>query len=378
VERRNREVGGMKALGIDPGTSSFDFCVLDDQANVAVYEASVPTAVVATSPESLLSVVKEADADVIVGPSAMGLPVTQISYLTDLKLAQATLGKNTEVDIAIRQFIMMQKELNLNVFFTPNVIQLPTVPLHRKRNKIDMGTADKTCIAALALRDYANSHSENYQDANVVVLELGFGFNAIMAIEAGQLIDGIGGTIFPGPGYLTIGAMDLEIAHTLGGFTEAQLGFGGIAYAAGDVIPPEEYVKRLDEANLATAWNSLVEGIVKAVAMELTVFEAKPTEIILSGRLTRVPKLYSRLVASLERYDIPIRKLEGYATKSKEAAQGAALIASGLAAGGTHADLVDVLELRGASGTVLDYVRWPGFNAEATIRKKLQAMKMAL
>jgi len=378
VERRNREVTGMKALGIDPGTSSFDFCVLDDQADVAVYEASVPTAVVATSPESLLSVVTEADSDVIVGPSAMGLPVTHISDLTDLKLAQATLGKNTEVDIAIRQFIMMQKELNLNVFFTPNVIQLPTVPLYRKRNKVDMGTADKTCIAALALRDYANRHSESYQDANVVVLELGFGFNAIMAIEAGKLIDGIGGTIFPGPGYLTIGAMDLEIAHTLGSFTEAQLGLGGIVYAAGDVIPPEEYVKRLDEENLATAWNSLVEGIVKSVAMELTVFEEIPSEIILSGRLTRVPKMYESLVASLERYDIPIMKLDGYAEKSKEAAQGAALIASGLAAGGTHADLVDVLELRGARGTVLDYVRWPGFNADATIRKKLQAMKMAL
>ncbi len=367
----------MKALGIDPGTSSFDFCVLDDEMNTAVYEASVPTSVVAKSPESLLNVVQEADADVIVGPSAMGLPVTHIADLTDLELAQATLGKNTEVDIAIRQFIMMQKELNLNVFFTPNVIQLPTVPLHRKRNKVDMGTADKTCIAALAIWDYKNRHESGYKDANVVVLELGFGFNAIMAIAAGKLVDGIGGTIFPGPGYLTIGAMDLEIAHTLGSFSEEQLGFGGIAYAAGEVIPPEEYVERLEDENLVTAWDSLVEGVVKATAMELTVFEENPTEIILSGRLTRVPKLYSRLVESLRRYDIPIRKLEGYATKSKEAAQGAALIASGLA-GGTYAELVDVLELRGAKGTVLDYVRWPGFNAAENIQKKLKAMKMAL
>ena len=87
--------------------------------------------------------------------------------------------------------------------------------------------------------------------------------------------------------------------------------------------------------------------------------------------------MYSRLAESLRRYDIPISKLEGYAEKTKEAAQGAALIASGLA-GGTHTELVDLLELRGASGTVLDYVRWPGFNAEATIRKKLKAMKMEL
>lgn len=74
-------------------------------------------------------------------------------------------------------------------------------------------------------------------------------------------------------------------------------------------------------------------------------------------------------------YDIPVRKLEGYAKKSKEAAQGAALIASGLA-DGMYAELVDVLELRGARGTVLDYIRWPGFNAEKAIHKKLRAMKM--
>jgi predicted butyrate kinase (DUF1464 family) len=365
----------MRALGIDPGTSSFDFCCLDDKANIATYEASVPTAIVAQAPENLISVVKDAEADVIVGPSAMGLPVTHLSEITDLKLAQATLGKNTEVDIGIRRFIKMLQELNLNVFFIPSVIQLSTVPLYRKRNKVDMGTADKTCITALALWDYANRQGEDYRDANFIVLELGFGFNAIMAVENGKIIDGIGGSNFPGPGYLTIGAMDLELIHTLGSFTEAELGYGGIAYAAEELILPEEFAERREEDKIASAWNSLVEGVVKAVAMELTVFAETPLEILLSGRLARVPTLYSTLEKNLKRYDIPIRQLEGYAKKSKEAAQGAALIASGLA-GSTYADLVDVLELQGARGTVLDYIRWPGFNAEETIRKKLRAMKM--
>jgi predicted butyrate kinase (DUF1464 family) len=36
----------MKALGIDPGTSSFDFCCIDDRTNLAAYEASVPTSIV--------------------------------------------------------------------------------------------------------------------------------------------------------------------------------------------------------------------------------------------------------------------------------------------------------------------------------------------
>lgn len=366
----------MKALGIDPGTSTFDFCCLDDRTGRAIYEAAIPTSVVAKSPESLLRVVKDVEADVILGPSAMGLPVTHLSEMTDLKLAQATLGKNTEVDIAIRRFIKMLQRLNLNVFFIPSVIQLPTVPIHRKRNKVDMGTADKTCISALALWDYVRRHGGSYQAANLMVLELGFGFNAIMAIEHGKLIDGIGGTIFPGPGYLTIGGMDLELIHILGSFTEAELGYGGIAYAAaGDLVPPEEYAEMLRDEARATAWRSLEEGVVKAVAMERTVFEEEPDEILLSGRLTRVPRLYASLVNRLSRYELPVRKLEGYASKSKEAAQGAALIASGLA-GGTYAELVDVLELRGARGTVLDYICWPGFDAEERIAQKLRAMKL--
>jgi len=365
----------MKALGIDPGTSSFDLCCLDDGVGVVVYEASIPTSTVAKSPESLLKLVDEVEADVIVGPSAMGLPVTHLSEMTDLKLAQATLGKNTEVDVAIRRFIKMLKNRNLNVFFIPSIIQLPTVPLHRKFNKVDMGTADKTCVVALALLDFAKKHGVSYQDSTFLVLELGFGFNAIMAVENGRVVDGIGGTSFPGPGYLTVGAMDLEMIHMLGGFTEMKLGCGGIAYVAGNILPPEEYAKLLTEKKIATAWESFVEGVVKAVAMELTVFKKKPKEILLSGRLTRVPELYPKLETALRRFNIPVGKLKGYARKSKEAAQGAALIASGLA-GGTYADLVEVLELRGAKGTVLDYVCWPEFNVEKVIHRKMQVMKM--
>jgi predicted butyrate kinase (DUF1464 family) len=42
----------------------------------------------------------------------------------------------------------------------------------------------------------------------------------------------------------------------------------------------------------------------------------------------------------------------------KQAAQGAALLADGLA-GGTHAGLVESLGLRQAGGTVLDWLRHP-------------------
>ena len=45
----------------------------------------------------------------------------------------------------------------LPVVFTPGVIHLDTVPAHRKINRVDLGTADKVCAAALAIEDHARA-----------------------------------------------------------------------------------------------------------------------------------------------------------------------------------------------------------------------------
>ena len=52
---------------------------------------------------------------------------------------------------------------------------------------------------------------------------------------------------------------------------------------------------------------------------------------------------------------VPVHVLTGFAAVAKPAAQGAALIADGLA-GGASAPLVDALRIREASGTVLDHL----------------------
>jgi predicted butyrate kinase (DUF1464 family) len=51
----------------------------------------------------------------------------------------------------------------------------------------------------------------------------------------------------------------------------------------------------------------------------------------------------------------PVVDLEGFAKVSKQGAQGAALIADGLAGGGER-PLVEALRLREARGSVLDYL----------------------
>jgi predicted butyrate kinase (DUF1464 family) len=104
------------------------------------------------------------------------------------------------------------------------------------------------------------------------------------------------------------------------------------------------------------AWEAYVEGAVKAVA-SLTVSVPHPSEVVLSGRLAHVAGVRDRLTDALHRVTggASPRVLTGFAIVSKQAAQGAALIADGLA-GGSSGPLVETLGIRQASGTVLDHL----------------------
>jgi predicted butyrate kinase (DUF1464 family) len=82
-------------------------------------------------------------------------------------------------------------------------------------------------------------------------------------------------------------------------------------------------------------------------------------QVILSGRLLETePALSDEVSADLGRV-VPVTRLPSLpGAWVKQAAQGAALLADGLA-GGTNAGLVEHLELRQAAGTVLDWLRYP-------------------
>ena len=132
----------------------------------------------------------------------------------------------------MKKFFSIVKEGDLDILFVPGIIQLPTVPRWRKFNKIDMGTADKMCIGALSVETVSRKKGVSYAEVNHVVVELGGGYNAVITIEKGRIINGIGGTLFPGPGFMNAGAMDGEIAYLLGGFEKTLLFQGGASYLA--------------------------------------------------------------------------------------------------------------------------------------------------
>jgi len=349
----------MRVMGIDPGTGSFDFFGMD--GTEIIVDATIPVPEVAENPNVLLEAVRSVyPLDMIVGPSGYGRPLTPIKDITETDLTMMVPDdKSIPLYDGIRMFVRQMKESNLPVYFTPGVIHLSTVPAYRKANKMDMGTADKVCCVALAIRDQAEHYGIGYNETSFILAEVGYAFNAVLGVENGKIVDGLGGTS-GGPGFITLGSMDSELAVRLGTFPGMVLFTGGAKDASGkDDLTPEELVR--EHHKYTESWNMMLESIVKGIAA-MTVSVEKPREILVSGRLSTIPEMAEALVAKLSRFGT-VRKVRRQAKIAKEAAEGAYIIGEGLL-GGKYQGIVDSLELSGAKGTMLDYILLKGVELE--------------
>ena len=121
----------------------------------------------------------------------------------------------------------------------------------------------------------------------MVLLELGGAFTAALAIAGGQIVDGLGGSSGP-LGVRAAGALDGELAYLLGPALRKSTLFTGGALdpraAGGDVA-----ALWASPAH-AEGWTALLEAAAKAVR-GLLVSVPAPLEIVVSGRLARVPEL---------------------------------------------------------------------------------------
>jgi predicted butyrate kinase (DUF1464 family) len=104
------------------------------------------------------------------------------------------------------------------------------------------------------------------------------------------------------------------------------------------------------------AWDAFIEGALKAIAA-LMVSVPGARAVVLSGRAGTHPRVVSDLGLALARIApaASVTRLDGFASEASRAAQGASIIADGLA-GGRSAALVDRLGIREASGTVVDHL----------------------
>jgi predicted butyrate kinase (DUF1464 family) len=334
-----------RVIGIDPGTISIDLCGLAD-GNVWL-DRTVPTRDALADPAAFIALLTEQGVpDLIAGPSGYGLPLIKAQEVTEADLRLALLSADGEAGGigGLGALMRLLSRSSLPIIFTPGVIHLATVPAHRKLNRVDLGTADKVGVTALAIwaarrlggsASVAEPPSRVAAEPSFILLELGGAFSAAIAVEQGAIVDGIGGTSGP-MGWQSSGGWDGEVAFLAGSVTKELLFRGGAT--ADPVLGYEAYI----------------ESACKAV-LSLTASVVQPERIFLSGRHATDSTIRSELERRLGAI-APLTDLRGFAQVAKQGAQGAALIADGLA-GGECRRLVEGMRLQESSGSVLDWLR---------------------
>ncbi|WP_435015753.1 DUF1464 family protein [Tundrisphaera sp. TA3] len=331
----------LRVVGTDPGTGSLDLLLLVD-GQVAGQSSLDPEALRAR-PDALAKLLRQwRPIDLIAGPSGYGLPLVRGEDLREADIDRMALvrpdqrGQDAGV-IGFRGWVREVLKSGWPSVFLPGGIHLGSIPDHRKANAIDLGTADKVAVAALAC--WADRHATPSPARSFAVVEIGSAFTAVLVVEGGKIVDAAAGSRGP-IGMKSGGAWDGEAAYWLGPLTKADLFRGGVR-DLGDIGPA-----------------AFRESLVKHVAglRAVTPFD----RIYLSGSAVAglgAGNDLRRLVTTALTPFGEIRRLSGLpGAWVKSAAQGAALLADGLA-GGRHADLVEALDLRSASGTIGDSLR---------------------
>ena len=361
----------LRVLGIDPGTKSFDLVVVEGER--VVWEYSIDTSVVARNPEALVEAIREAGSvDLIAGPSGYGVPVTFNDEVVDPRrfAVDVLLLSRWEVlrelvergDMGALVYYSLARAVEwlwknrLPTVYIPGVIHLPTVPRYRKVNRIDMGTADKMAVAVLATYMYRELFGGDYSGATFILVEAGYGYNAVIGVKNGVIVDGLGGTL-ASMGLLTIGPIDAEIAALGGHWGRSDVFHGGVFEACKTLDPDKAYnMYREGVEPCASAYRAMIEGLARTVAGMAATSLRGVKHVLVSGRIAEtVKRELEQLLPDLEFHLLPV--LEG-AKKSKHAAQGYAIVGSGLGKG-PFRRLVERMKIGDACGTALDYVLHP-------------------
>ena len=352
---------GPRVAGIDPGTVSFGVCVLDD--GEVVLERSFATAEVGVDPAPLVAaLVAHGPFELVLGPAGYGLPLVPGEQVGERELALIVLLREDEphgpVGVGgMRSIVRALVAAGLPMVFGPGAIHLPTIPAYRKWNRIDLGTADKVASVALGIVDQARRLEIDFAETSFVMLELGGGFSAAVAVDGGRIVDGLGGSAGPS-GARACGALDAEVGYLLGAALSKRTVFsGGALDPRGELDLSAGLAALRRDPRHRDGWLALEEGAAKA-ALALTVSAPRPREILVAGRLAQAPGLIEALGERLASV-APGRVVAGLHAQAKAAAYGAAVLADGLA-GGRYAALIERLGLAGAGGSALDHLRVHG------------------
>ncbi|MFW9939045.1 MAG: DUF1464 family protein [Candidatus Thorarchaeota archaeon] len=358
-----------RVLGIDPGSKSWDFFGMEDDE--IILDTSLPTNELVNDPQKAITIIDSVeDINMMVAPSGFGLPLKDVHELTEKDIFFTLLKfdqKDKDKLIGLGKVLRLIKAQDIPGIIVPGVKHLPTIPRYRKINKIDMGTADKLCTAVTGIRDQMERFDLAPIGTNFIMVEIGYGFTAVLAIENGQIIDGIGGSNIMG--FRACGSLDGELAYLIKNIRKKNIYKGGVAYISGysDLSLREITLLAERDEQTKTALKAYISSVKKAVFGIASSFSQKEkiVEVLLAGRGAELSYLRNRMIRGL-RDVAPVRIMKSYSQIAKRAAQGSAFIANGLL-GGRFEPIVNNLQIKSASGSILDDIFIP-FEKDKLIR----------
>jgi len=346
----------LRVIGIDPGSKSWDFFGLEDKE--IILDTSIPSNELIEEPSKALTIIKSVEnIDLIVAPSGFGLPLKKVEDVTEEDIFLILLKfdkKEKDKLIGLGEILRLIKEEKIPGVIIPGVKHLPTIPRYRKINKIDMGTADKLCTAVTGIRDQVERLNINPKNTNFIMVEIGYGFTSVLAIEGGQVIDGIGGSNIMG--FRACGSLDGEIAYLIKNVNKKSIYSGGLSSIAGhlDLTLKEIILLAKKDEQAKMAFNAYISELTKAIYAISSSYSSKNkiTEILLAGRSSELQYIKEQISINLDNL-FPVNQMKSYSTISKHAAQGAAFIANGLL-GGEFEPIISNLKIKEAKGSILD------------------------
>ncbi|MBD3186018.1 DUF1464 domain-containing protein [Candidatus Bathyarchaeota archaeon] len=350
----------VRVIGVDPGTGSWDVLGLDDGDGEDVFlDISIPSRKILENPDLLLSVIqRNQPVDMVTAPSGHGIPLQMLEDTTGEEIYTANLRRKKDPAVmGIAKVLFSMKNAGIKACTIPGVKQLSTVKKQYKYNKIDMGTADKVCSVAAAIVDQARTRDIRFEETSFILVEVGFGFNATIAVEKGKIIDGIGGSC-GGMGFRACGCLDSEIAYLLNHISKKVIYSGGLVDIVGfnDLSPKELFLMSEKDEDIAVAVDGFFHDLIKDIMGLVPSFQVPTSalEVILSGR--EPEQIRNRLESKVhDLLSIPTRIINSRARISKTATQGAAYIANAVA-GGKYKDLLKVMRLRESNHGLLSQI----------------------
>jgi predicted butyrate kinase (DUF1464 family) len=337
-------------MGIDPGSRFWRFCILDDDE--ILVRVKIETEGITGDPAIIRGLIGEhlEGLEAIAAPSGHGLPTTTLDKVGQDELRQMTLKRGGPGIVGLAASIEVLREVcvdaGIKCFVLPSVKHLASVPPWRKINRIDLGTSDKVCSVAYALQSLSEERSLSLDEISFVLVDVGHAFIAMICVENGRIVDGIGGTM-AGFGTRASGAVDAELIHTWEFPDKSSIYSGGLVHASGMSL---REIEELLPDGLGERGSSALKRFVEAFTSDAVAISTRNNvgELVLNSVLG--PKLNELLLKEAARIGLSTAtSLDDEMT----GCFGAAYLANGLI-GGRYSSLAEHLGIGSSGGSVME------------------------